>query len=136
MATSSPCAWSALEFANILTNAQRLDRTNYKICEIPAAAWWDAFARIAWDSTLRVGDILNLEFAQLASDGSLIVVQQKTGQAIAVQLSVETLAAIDRIRMPQRSRILPWSTTRLQFGRCYRRLFRPTINRASQGGVA
>lgn len=59
----------------------------------------------AYDTALRRGDLLALESDQVGSDGSLVLVQHKTGDVILCRLRPETVAAINATYPPARKRI-------------------------------
>ena len=63
--------------------------------------WWTAFFRVAWETGQRRSDLLNLRWDQLDDDGTLRVVQAKSGVEFVCQLSPETTAAVRAIRRPE-----------------------------------
>lgn len=71
--------------------------------------YWRAFIRTAFDSGLRVGDVLSIRRDDIDDDGVLVVRQQKTGQPIVCTLSPETLEAIAATFPPVRELVFPWA---------------------------
>ena len=63
--------------------------------------WWTAFFRVAWETGQRRSDLLNLRWDQLDDDGTLRVVQAKSGVEFVCQLSPETTAAVRAMRRPE-----------------------------------
>ena len=63
-------------------------------------AWWEAFIRVAWETGLRRGDLLNLEWGQLDEDGTLRVVLMKNGVEFVGNLSPQAAAALRVVRRP------------------------------------
>lgn len=81
--------------------------------------YWSAIVRLAWDSGLRRGDCWRFSREHLRPDGSLRVVQSKTGGVVTVRLRPSTIAAIDKI-----DGRLAWPLDPSFFGRHFRRIVR------------
>ncbi len=62
---------------------------------LDCALWLGAFFRFAWESGMRLGDVLAMERAWIWPGGKLSFVQAKTGHAHCVTLRAATLAKID-----------------------------------------
>jgi integrase len=77
---------------------------------IDPRAFWTAFIRTAFDSGLRLSDVLAMRREDIDFDtGVLVMQQQKTGQPIVCTLTPETLAAIDATYPPDREFVFPWA---------------------------
>jgi integrase len=61
---------------------------------VPRRRYWPAMIRLAWDSGLRRGDLWRFNVDAVRPDGSLIVIQRKTGKAKPCFLRPKTLAAV------------------------------------------
>jgi integrase len=89
--------------------------------------WWTAFLNCAWDTAMRVSDLLDLEYNELRQVGeytAIVKTQHKTGRVIAARLRPETCAAIEVIK-PQgiaRTVVFPWYGWRNKFSESFRRL--------------
>lgn len=86
---------------------------------ISKRAYWSAIIRLAWDGGLRRGDCLRFNRQHLRPDGTLRVVQSKTGQIVTVRLRPSTVAAIDKIGGKLR-----WPLDPSFFGRHFKRIVR------------
>lgn len=91
---------------------------------IPRRLWWLSFIDFAYDTALRLSDILSVERGDIWPGGRLSIVQQKTGRAHTVQLRPRTVAEIDESMMAQPDRRLVWplGCTRGRWYRQFRRL--------------
>ena len=74
-----------------------------QMCALLAAAdsterplWWRSLLLASYDTALRLGDLLSIERPDVWPDGSLSIVQSKTGRTHRVKLRAETLKAIDK----------------------------------------
>lgn len=76
---------------------------------INPAKFWVAFVRTAFDSGLRVGDVLSIRREWIDAEGILVVQQQKTGNPIVCRLSPETVEAIAATFPPDRELLFPWA---------------------------
>lgn len=99
-----PEAWQAEQMVALLSTAATM-RGRFRYWRIERAAFWRAFILTAWDSGLRLGDILKIGREQIGSDGSLVLSQSKTMWPILCQLRPETVAAIDATFPPARDQI-------------------------------
>ncbi len=59
--------------------------------------FWKAFVATAWDTALRLSDVLSLKRQGVGPDGHLTIVQAKSGRQHQAQLHVRTLAMIDEL---------------------------------------
>jgi integrase len=97
------------------------ERTGIRRCD-----WWVAVIHAAWDTALRIGDLLDLEWPDFREhDGAVVLVktQSKTGQVIAARLRDDTWAAIQQIRHQGetgRVSVFPWAGWRNKFSAAFR----------------
>lgn len=84
-------------------------------------SYWAAAIHLAWNAGFRRGDCFRFRREAVRPDGSLRLVQHKTGQVVAVTLRPSTLAALDAIQLAVP---LEWSLSLCRFGRHFRRLQR------------
>ena len=61
---------------------------------VPRKRYWSALLRLGWESGLRRGDLWYVKPDDVRPDGSLHVVQRKTGQLVVCLVSTETLDAV------------------------------------------
>jgi integrase len=73
---------------------------------VPAGDYLAALFAFLWDSGMRIGDAVSMEFPWIQT-GTVTWRQSKTGVWHRAQLSTNTLAAIERIREPVRAMIWP-----------------------------
>lgn len=98
-----PEAWSKEEVRRLLrASEQFLGETGQGVNR---RAMLRALWLTCYDSALRRGDLMDLEREQIGSDGSLVLVQHKTGDVILCKLRPETMAAIDATFPPARKTI-------------------------------
>lgn len=92
--------------------------------KIPRRLWWRSFLLAAFDSALRLSDLLSIERDWIWPGGRLSIIQAKTGRAHTVLLSPETLAAIEEsiAANPRRRLIWPLWCSRDCWHRHFRRL--------------
>lgn len=107
-----------------LVDAARTLPGRFRKTKLSRALYWESFVRFSFNTALRLDDTLSLERHMIWPDGSLVIVQRKTGQEHRVQLLPSTLEAIDRSMadQPNRRRIWPLWGTRWSFYQHYRRL--------------
>jgi len=115
----APVAWTLDEVKAILTACDDVSghcgRTGMKW-----APFWRAFVLTAFDSALRLGDLLSLRFDQISSE--FPVTQTKTGDVHTVLLSDPTLDAIQAMRNPDREIVFDWQFTRHSFFNSFREI--------------
>jgi integrase len=68
---------------------------------------WRALIVSAYSTGLRRGDLLKVKRAQIAADGSAVVVQSKTGHRVCVRFSPEAMLAINAMSADD-DRAIPW----------------------------
>lgn len=79
--------------------------------------YWSAAIRLAWDAGFRRGDIWLFRRDSVRADGTLRIVQHKTGQVVTVRLRASTVLALDAI---QDNQPLRWPIGGTYFGRHFR----------------
>lgn len=83
-------------------------RGNYRMCSIPKRLWWLSFLHAAYDTGLRLGDLLSLERDWICSSRRLYIVQSKTSQQHVVEIRPGTMALIDESMGTSPGRALIW----------------------------
>lgn len=81
--------------------------------------YWPAAVRLAWEAGFRRGDVWRFRRDAVRSDGTLRIVQHKTGHVVMVRLRPATVEAIDQLSgaFP-----LSWPLVPAQFGRHWRKI--------------
>ena len=79
--------------------------------------FWIAFVRVAYDTALRLTDVLTLEREQINDRGCVVLIQNKTGRPVTIQLRPATLDAIAATFPPVRPEVFPWPFCRETFYR-------------------
>lgn len=118
-----PQAWTLEEISRLFRAAGMLEG-KLRGHPLMRADFFGAMVRMAWDTGLRLGDLLRVRREVLNADGSLWLVQQKTGRVKRCQLAPDTVAALERIAVPGDDRLLPWPFARKAFYRHWRRMVR------------
>lgn len=105
----APTAWTVAEVRLLIAAARR------------RGLWWESLVRAAYDTGLRIGDVLSLRADQLGA--VLGVSQAKTGLPVLVSLRPATLRAIRRhLAGKTTGPIWPWPYRREALYRSFRRL--------------
>lgn len=120
-----PVGWSAEEVRRLIAWCQTHLRRRMRLVSVPAGDYLAALFAVLWDSGMRLGDALALTFGDVAT-GSVAWRQSKTGRWHRAQLRQTTLAAVERIRLPERR--LVWQRTGASRTALYR-----LIRRAAAG---
>lgn len=106
-------AWTREEVEQLLRTAATLPRRHR--CGLTRAAWFDLAIRVAWDSGLRWGDLVNVRVDAVRPDG-VTVVQSKTGKSVTFRLSPTTLEALAAsLRACPRTLVCPWPASHETF---------------------
>ena len=106
-------AWTREEVELLLRAAASLPRRHR--CGLRRAAWFDLAIRMAWDSGLRWGDLVNVRVDAVRPDGTTVV-QSKTGKAITFRLSGGTLEALAAtLKACPRTLVCPWPASHETF---------------------
>lgn len=91
-----PQAWSQDQMCRLLEAADKLLGVDIPI-GVRRASWFRALILVAWSTGLRLGDIQALKRDQIAPDGSMIVVQQKTLTPVLCRLHPDAMAAVMQV---------------------------------------
>lgn len=91
-----PTAWTVAE-VNRLLAACALVAGGFRFHDLTYRDYLRALVLVAWDTGLRLGDLLALRSHQLSATGVLAIVQHKTGMALLCQLRTETMAAVTKL---------------------------------------
>lgn len=119
----NPKAWTEEEIRQLVETARGLK--GYLSNGTAKAAYWASLIMAAWDSALRLGDLLSFERGWIAhSDGTLTITQGKTGYCKTIVFRPETLTAIDLcIAGPVvRRYIWAYPSRREEFYKAFRRI--------------
>lgn len=87
--------------------ASRMDGC-YRGLPIPKRIWWLSFLNAAYDSGLRLGDLLSIEHAWIPASRQLCLVQRKTGQQHFVEFRPSTMSLIEESMAAWPGRALVW----------------------------
>lgn len=125
-----PEAWSHDEMELLLKSSAALtgryclkDPATGESHRILKSVYWRAFIRTLWDTGLRSGDALRISVGDIAAGGIMQLSQGKTGRWHVCKFHDSTLATIAELKLPKRSRLLPWSKS----GNYLREEFRDAI---------
>jgi len=129
----SPVAWSFETVQKLVRNVID-DKTDW-INGIQYGTYWASLFSAAWDSALRLGDLLSIEYGWIQKRhgcGFLRIIQSKTQREHQVQLNKCTMRLIERSieQSPHRRLIWPLKTTRKRFYRDVKAI----INKANESG--
>ncbi|RIK73110.1 MAG: hypothetical protein DCC68_25405 [Planctomycetota bacterium] len=84
----------------------------------------NALIRMAYDTALRLGDLLTLTRDQLGGSGLIVMTMAKTGLPHTCQVRPSTVAALAAIARDDDDRLLPWRRVRACLHKYWRRLLR------------
>lgn len=103
----TPTAWSREQLSQLFRAA---DTERMLIAGVPAPHWWRALHYVAWDTGERITALLGCQWSHLSGEWLLIPAELRKAKRTdrAYHLAADTLAALDRIREPERDRIWPW----------------------------
>ena len=88
-----PSAWTLEEVRTLIDEAHRLPGTFWRT-KIRRAPWWESLLRAAYDTGLRLGDLLRLSARDVGA--SMMIEQHKTGRPVHVSIRPATMALIDQ----------------------------------------
>ncbi|HEX4129743.1 MAG TPA: tyrosine-type recombinase/integrase [Pirellulales bacterium] len=97
-----PEAWSVEQITS-LAEASGKFGGRFQRSRISRPAFWRAFVLVAWESGLRLGDLLALKFSDIRADGVVVVTQGKSGLPVRFQVRRDTVQAIEAIRDKRRA---------------------------------
>lgn len=106
-----PVAWLLDDVQSLLSAAERTTGT---IGEIDESLFWPAIIRVAYDTGLRLGDVLSLQLDQISTNPTWIV-QHKTRQSKIISVHQSTLEAVQATVPPDRHLAFPLPFLRRQF---------------------
>lgn len=90
--------WNAEEAAKLLVTAQAMTGNQRKV-KIPKRLFWSSFVLVAWDTGLRLGDLLDLERRDIwpaeGGAGFISWVQNKTSRSVQLALRQATMQTIE-----------------------------------------
>jgi integrase len=91
---------------------------------VPKSVWWPAYIATAYSTGLRRGCLLELLRTHIQTDGTLVVVQQKTKKITTRRLCPEALEGITRIGKiePKDKRAFPICKSQHEFFTDFRRV--------------
>lgn len=122
---SPPRAWTVDEIRQLLTVTTRLGRTRKG--KIPRSIWWTLAVRIAWESGMRLNDVLRLRVEDIQPDGLVVLGQSKTRRPTIFRLTPITMAMLNEsLAKHPRKLACPWTSTKESF----RRQFTLIVQRA------
>ncbi|HEY5311923.1 MAG TPA: tyrosine-type recombinase/integrase, partial [Pirellulales bacterium] len=126
-----PVAWPHAEVCELLraaeclrghTPSQRWLRS--RVGSVERSTFWSLIVRVAWDTGLRLSDILTLTRGQVANDGTIQLVQSKTRRWHGARLHAGTLEAIAKRSLGAGELLFRWPSSREYFGREFREIVR------------
>lgn len=108
-------AWTKAEVEQLLEACRGLPRRHR--CGLRRSAWFDLAVRVAWDSGLRWGDLIEVPVSAIRPDGSASWTQSKTGKVIGFTLSPSTMEALRAsLTACPRDLVCPWPASHETFG--------------------
>jgi len=114
----SPIAWTMNTVQQLVTNV-KLDKRDW-INGIEFGLWWSSLFSAAWDSALRLGDLMSVEndwIQRRDGCGFLRIIQSKTQREHYVQFNQSTMQLINQsmVQCPKRRLIWPLRSNRRKF---------------------
>jgi hypothetical protein len=88
-------SWSADQVRQLLATADGLEGVIRKL-DIPKAHYWGSYVPAGWDTGLRGCDVRRFERPHIGPDGTVRLVQVKTGRSKRVKLRPSTVDRIDQ----------------------------------------
>lgn len=114
-----PIAWTPAELAAILREAQQLP--GYLGNGLPRRLYFPALLQTAYETGLRRNDLLRVQLRDMDSEGTLVVLQRKTGRGHVCAVHPETRSLLlelqqrlERDQDPAADRPLHWPHTMRQ----------------------
>lgn len=118
-----PRAWTVDEVRAILAVCRGLRRTRQG--KMQRDVFWSLAVRLAWESALRLTDLLRLRVEDVRPDGLVVMGQSKTNRPVAFRLSQQTLDALKAsLEGDTRKLVLPWPSSRESFRRQFANVVR------------
>ena len=102
-----PVAWSREDLDRLFRAA---DTERLLISGVPSPSWWRTLHLVAWDTGERITALLGCCWSHLSGEWLTIPAELRKGKRSdrAYRLAPQTLAALERIREPERPEIWPW----------------------------
>lgn len=91
-----PTAWTCAEVWRLLAACDHVDGS-FRFYRLTYAEYLRALVLVGWDTGLRLGDILKIRREHIGVDGTLALVQNKTGTPIICRLRPETMGALRKL---------------------------------------
>jgi integrase len=111
-----PRAWTVDEIRRLLEVTNKLRRTRQG--KIPRNVWWTLAVRIAWESGMRLTDILRLKAEDIQADGLVVFGQSKTARPTIFRLTPITMEMLaESLKTHPRKLACPWPSTKESFRR-------------------
>lgn len=99
-----PNAWTQEQIRQLLATIDK-SKGSLHCHRVSRCLFWRAYVMVGYYTGLRLGDLLKLRFDQIERDGSLVVIQNKTGTPVRCVLEYEAMSAVEGILRPERARI-------------------------------
>lgn len=119
----APVAWNKQQLATLFATIRRQPG---RICGLRAAEWWQGLHAVLWDTGLRIGATLKLQWADVDFHAGEVICRaeyQKQKADQRFRLHPDTLAMLTLIRR-QSGPILPWPTSRGNLYDHYKRILK------------
>lgn len=118
----NPQAWREDEYRRLLAACDDpwFDRLRGGV--VPLGRFLRAAIMLAYDTGVRLGDLLAADWRSLNDDGTLMVTMSKTGFLLPCPVAPETVEALRAIRQTGDSRLLPWPVHPRKLWRDHKRL--------------
>ena len=100
-----PDSWTDDEVRKMLAAVDEKFGGVFKRSRVPRRYFWRSMILVAWDTGLRLGDLIELRTANVLGRDEFQVVQSKTGMPVFCRLKPETVKAIGKTFPPYRQRI-------------------------------
>lgn len=121
------CGWDGDQLKSLLLATERqrgMFRTS-AVGKVARAPFWRAFLLTAYDTGLRLGDMLRLTAEQITSEGSFRIKQNKTGKFLTIWISREAFEAIQfSLNLQPRKLIFGGVLTKACFHKAWRKMAR------------
>ncbi len=103
----APLAWTREEVSRIM---RECDVEGGWIAGVPARLWWTSLHNVCWDSGERIGALMEARWSHLTADYLTLPAEIRKGGRMdrVYHLHPDTLAGLERIRLPVRELIWPW----------------------------
>jgi integrase len=121
------CGWDGEQLKSLLLATERqrgMFRTS-AVGKVARAPFWRAFLLTAYDTGLRLGDMLRLTAEQIPAEGSVRIKQNKTGKFLTIWISKEAFEAIQfTMQLQPRKLIFGGVLTKACFHKAWRKMVR------------